>query len=54
MHVQLDAQKENNPCTYLHNVDSEIFICRNFRLLNFRLVIFSSLSTLMKIKHAEN
>ena len=39
-----------NNCT----VDREIFICRNFRLLNFRIVIFSSLSTQTKIKHTEN
>ena len=35
-------------------VDWEIFICRNFRLLYFRRVIFSSLSTPMKIKRVEN
>ena len=34
--------------------DREIFVCINFRLLNFRQVIFLSLSTPTKIKHGEN
>ena len=38
----------------LYAVDWEIFICRIFRLLNFRQVIFSLLSTPTKIQHAEN
>ena len=33
-------------------VDREIFVCRNFRLLNFRQVIFSSLGTLTKSTHS--
>ena len=46
-------------CSYVllhavYTVDREIFICRNFRLLNFHRVIFSSLSTPTKIKRAEN
>ena len=35
-------------------VDWEIFVCRNFCLLNFRWVIFSSLSTQTKINLRDN
>ena len=38
----------------LVTVDQKIFVCRNFRLLNFRRVIFSSLSTPTKIKRTKN
>ena len=47
-----------DPGTHMHKtevtVDREIFICRNFHLLNFRRVILLSLSTPTKIKRATN
>jgi len=47
-----------DPGTNMHKtevtVDREIFICRNFRLLNFCQVILLSLSTPTKIKRAKN